>query len=378
MDNFFYKEILKRNAGLNPAELRAILPIMLYKYILKPILFLFSPETVHNVFVSFGEFLGKYSITRKVVRSIYGYKGPDISKTVDGITYTTPIILSAGFDYNARLTQILPSLGFGGVEIGSVTAKPCAGNTSPTLTRLPKSEALIINKGLKNDGVDVIIKRLKKTKRMKDFVIGVSIAKTNNKECADTHEAIKDYAYSFKRLNEEKVGDYYTINISCPNAFGGETFTTPDLLSQLLSKLAHIPTNKPVYIKMPISLSWEELNSLLQTISQFEYIKGVVFGNLNKDYEAITNTKEKPPQYRGGISGKPCFKPSNILIQKTKEGFGNRFTIIGCGGIFSPEDALCKLDLGSDLLQLITGMIFEGPSLMRRICVQISKQNQTK
>lgn len=339
----------------------------MYKKILKPIVFKFNPETIHKIFVLLGIFLGSNLFTRKLISLIYGYSGKDISKKVDGITYKTPIILSAGFDYNGNLTQILPSLGFGGVEVGSVTAKPCKGNQSPTLTRLPHSNAIIVNKGLKNDGVDVIIKKLKKKKRFKDFVIGISIAKTNNKECADTQEAIRDYCYSFTRLNEENIGDYYTINISCPNAFGGETFTKPDLLERLIFEIKKIPCSKPIYIKMPINIFWEETKDLLDIIVKYQ-ISGVIFGNLNKNYLDIPHDSERPPEYRGGISGKPCFHPSNILIEKTKKEYGDKLTIIGCGGIFTPVDAMYKFELGSELIHLITGMIYEGPSLIKKIC----------
>ncbi len=340
---------------------------MLYKYILKPILFKGSPERVHALFVFVGRILGSNEVSRKLVDIVYGYHGKDISKTVDGVKYKTPVILSAGFDYNANLTQILPSLGFGGVEVGSVTARPCVGNSSPTLTRLPNSRAIIVNKGLKNDSVDIIIERLKNKKRVKDFVIGVSIAKTNDKLSADTEEAIKDYCYSFKRLNEEQVGDYYTINISCPNAFNGETFTKPDLLEQLLHELKKISCAKPVYIKMPINLEWEETKKLLDIIVKHK-VSGVIFGNLNKNYLDIKHSPERPPEYRGGISGKPCFHPSNLLIEKTKKEYGEALTIIGCGGIFTPIDALYKFELGSELIHIITGMIYEGPSLIKRIC----------
>lgn len=344
----------------------------MYQRILKPTLFLFNPEFVHKVFVWKGVFLGSNPLTRKIINVVYGYHGSDISKVVDGITYKTPVVLSAGFDYNGHLTQILPSLGFGGVEVGSVTARPCRGNPSPTLTRLPDSKAIIVNKGLKNDGVDKIIERLKKKKRFKDFVIGISIAKTNDKQSADTQEAIKDYCYSFKQLNEENVGDYYTINISCPNAFGGETFTKPDLLEQLLFEIKKIPCTKPVYIKMPINIFWEETKDLLDVIVKYQ-INGVIFGNLNKNYLDIPHAPERPPEYRGGISGKPCFHPSNILIEKTKKEYENKLTIIGCGGIFTPVDAMYKFELGSSLIHLITGMIYEGPSLIKKICKEYSK-----
>lgn len=344
----------------------------MYKKILKPILFKCNPETVHGFFVLVGIFLGSNPITRTCVRWIYGYHGKKISKTVDGITYQTPIVLSAGFDYNGNLTQILPALGFGGVEIGSVTARPCLGNMSPTLTRLPNSNAIIVNKGLKNDGVDIIIERLKKKKKFTNFVIGISIAKTNDTQSADTREAIQDYCYSFRRLNEENIGDYYTINISCPNAFGGETFTKPDLLEQLLCEIKKIPCQKPIYIKMPINIFWEETKDLLDVIVKYK-INGVIFGNLNKNYLDIPHTSERPPEYRGGISGKPCFHPSNILIEKTKKEYGNKLTIIGCGGIFTPVDALYKFEIGSELIHLITGMIYEGPGLIKRICDEYAK-----
>lgn len=345
---------------------------MLYKHILKPILFIFSPTYVHAFFVYIGIFLGSNPLTRKLVRVIYDYRGPDISKKVDGLTYRTPVILSAGFDYNANLTNILPSLGFGGVEVGSVTARPCKGNSSPTLTRLPHSKAIIVNKGLKNDGVDKIIVRLKKKKRFENFVIGVSIAKTNDLLCAQTEEAIKDYCYSFKRLNEENIGDYYTINISCPNAFGGETFTKPDLLERLLCELRKINCTKPIYVKMPITIFWEQTKDLLDVILKYQ-LDGVIFGNLNKNYMDIPHDSERPPEYRGGISGKPCFHPSNILIEKTHKEYGDKLTIIGCGGIFTPTDALYKFELGSQLIHIITGMIYEGPSLIKKICKEYAK-----
>jgi len=322
-----------------------------------------------------GIFLGCNPITRWITKCIYGYWGKDISKTVDEIVYRTPVLLSAGFDYNARLTRILPSLGFGGVEVGSVTARPCLGNSSPTLTRLPNSKAIIVNKGLRNDGVDAIIKRLKRTPREPNFVIGVSIAKTNDEQSADIEEAIKDYCYSFMRLNEEHIGDYYTINISCPNAFGGETFTRPELLERLLHELRKIPCTKPIYIKMPINIFWEETNSLLEVILKYK-ITGVIIGNLNKNYLDIPHDTERPLEYRGGISGKPCFHPSNILIEKTKQAYGDQLTVIGCGGIMSPIDALYKFELGSDLIHVITGMIYEGPSLIKKICKAYVEKNK--
>lgn len=343
----------------------------MYKTFLKPILFVFSPEFIHNLFVSLGEFLGRFSAGRALTGLVYDYRGKDISKTIDGIHYRTPVLLSAGFDYNGRLSQILPFVGFGGEEVGSVTARACQGNPRPRLTRLPKSQSIIVNKGLLNDGVDAIISRLKKREQFKNFVVGISIAKTNDRQSAEESEGINDYAYSLKRLTEENVGDYYTINISCPNAFGGEPFTEPKSLERLLARLKSVPCNKPIYIKMPINLPWNKFEELLQVIINYGF-QGVVIGNLNKDYNSPALKDELPEKFRGGLSGKPCFELSNKLIRKTRMAYGNRLTIIGVGGIFSPEDALQKMEAGADLVQLITGMIYEGPGLIKRICKKVA------
>jgi dihydroorotate dehydrogenase len=345
----------------------------LYKNFLKPLLFKFDPEWVHNVFVDMGEMIGKISMGRSLIFQVYGYKGPDISKTVDGIKYKYPVMLAAGFDYNGRLASILDCMAFGGDEIGSVTARPCEGNPKPRLKRMIKSKSLVVYKGLRNQGVDKIIERLGKFKKPEGFVWGISIAKTNSPEVVSFEDGLEDYFYSFKRLIEKNTGDFYTINISCPNVHGGENFAEPERLNTLLQKLSVIECNKPVYAKMPINTSWEEFNKLLQVLDRYK-ISGVVIGNLNKNYEDADYPEETPAEYRGGLSGKPCFELSNELIRKTKENWGNRFAIIGCGGILSAEDAMKKLDAGADLLQLITGMIFEGPHLMKEICEAYAKR----
>jgi dihydroorotate dehydrogenase subfamily 2 len=340
---------------------------MLYEKLLKPLLFHLDPETAHNYAVSLGELCGRYSPSRAALDLIYGYHGQDASVRVDGLDYRTPILLSAGFDYNARLVNILPSVGFGGVEVGSVTAQPCAGNPVPRLTRLPRSGSIVVNKGLKNDGVDQIITRLSKQTPRPGFVTGVSIARTNIAATAASVEAgIADYLESFTKLNQAGTGDYYTINISCPNAHGGETFAQPERLEQLLNALETVPCAKPIYVKLPINLAWPEYQALLKVLDRHR-VNGVVIGNLNKDYSSLQDQSEAPVSYRGGLSGRPCFLPSNQLIRRTRAEYGRRFTIIGSGGIFSPADAMVKFAAGADLVQLITGMIYRGPGLIKRI-----------
>jgi dihydroorotate dehydrogenase len=322
-----------------------------------------------------GLMLGACAPCRVLMKLIYGYRGPDISKTVDGVYYKTPILLSAGFDYNGNLSQILPSLSFGGEEVGSITAKPCVGNPWPRLTRLPFSQSILVNKGLRNEGVDAVLARLATKKKIKDFVIGISLARTNDSNTCKVEEGIADYVYSLNQVVESKVGDYYTINISCPNAFGGEAFTTPDLLSKLFIELDKISRLKPLYVKMPISVSDNVFVQLLGVLDVHN-VQGVIVGNLNKDYSKIDKRDTIPEKYSGGLSGKPCFDRSNELIALTKTEYKDRFTIIGCGGVFSYEDAQKKFDLGADLIHLITGMIYEGPGLIKKICRGIARHQK--
>ena len=342
----------------------------MYSTLLKPILFRFDPERVHNWATALGERLGSTAFTRAAVSSIYNYRGTDLSQTVDGNTYRTPFILSAGFDYNARLTQILPTIGLGGVEVGSVTARPCAGNPKPRLRRLPRSRSILVSKGLRNEGVEKIVARLEKRARVKDFVVGISLARTNDAQAVDVEVGIGDYCASLKYCLAHDVGDYYTLNISCPNAFGGETFTTPPLLKKLLEAVKKISCPKPIYVKLPINLPWADFNNLLQVIADYN-LAGVIIGNLNKDYSALDWRDEAPAQYVGGLSGKPCRDLSTALIRQTRERYGKQFTIIGCGGVMSPQDARDKFSAGAVLIQLITGLIYEGPGLVKRLCLNV-------
>jgi len=343
----------------------------MYDHLLKPILFRFDPEKVHDFFIYLGEYLGSSPWSRAVTENIYGYSGPEISKTVDGIIFRTPFVLAAGFDYNGRLPGILPHIGLGGEEVGSVTARPCAGNPKPRLKRLPLSQSILVNKGLRNDGVDRVIERLREWKDDdgkwgKGFVVGVSIARTNDEQSVPIEAGIEDYCYSFKRLNEESVGDYYTLNISCPNAFGAEAFTEPALLDGLLSAIRKIPCSKPIYVKMPINVPWNQFSELLKVIDKHG-LNGVVIGNLNKDYSSLDFPSEAPTTYEGGLSGKPCQDLSNELIRKTKGAYGDRFTLIGAGGVMSSDDAMEKFAAGADLVQLITGVIYKGPGLVKKM-----------
>lgn len=337
-----------------------------YKNLLKRIFFRFDPELVHDSISLVGKLLGSNFLTRKLTSSIFNYKNRSfLEQNINGVVFNNPVGLSAGFDKEASLIKILPSVGFGFMTVGSVTYSPYKGNPHPRLFRLKKSKALVVYYGLKNAGIKKIIPRILKSKKViKNFPLSISIAKTNCKDTNTEETGIEDYYKTFKECLSNNVGNIYEINVSCPNTFGGEPFTTPESLKNLLKRLASLEINAPVFIKMPINLNWNDFKALLDVIVGFEYVTGVTIGNLNKDHASSTILDVIPSNVKGGISGKPTWELSNNLIEKTYKDYGQRLKIIGVGGIFSAEDAYHKIKLGSSIVELITGMIFEGPQLI--------------
>lgn len=331
----------------------------------KKIIFHFDSEKAHDFFTSFGETLGSHKMTKKSISKIFKFQHPSLKQNILGINFQNPIGLAAGFDYDARLTQILPDLGFGFETIGSITLKSYQGNPPPRLARLIKSKSLLVNKGLKNSSTSEIIKKLKNKKF--EFPLGVSVAKTNCKSNSHDNEAIEDYSESFKLLKKSNLGNFYELNISCPNAFGGEDFTTPKKLSRLLKKIDSLKLKKPLFLKMPIDFSENETKNLCE-IAEKHNVQGLIFGNLTKNRKnSKFDKKEIKNAGKGNFSGMPTQKKSNQLIKFAYKKYKSRFIIIGCGGVFSAEDAYEKIKLGASLVQLITGLIYEGPSLISEI-----------
>lgn len=337
-----------------------------YKLFGKPLFFLFDPELVHDRIGHLGYLLGSTQMTRDITKHLFYYENPKLTQKVAGLTFNNPIGLSAGFDKDAKLISILPSVGFGYMQVGSITDQPYEGNPKPRLYRLRKSKGIVVYYGLKNQGADILIPRIKSALKTKNFPVSISIAKTNADFTATDAAGIKDYASALKKLVNENAGDMYTINISCPNTFGGEPFTTPTKLDNLLNELKKVKTKKPLFIKMPINLAWNQFDGLLKVCIKHK-VTGVIIGNLNKDHNHHAIKDTIPPHYKGGISGYPTFALSNELISKTYQKYGNKLIIVGVGGVFSAADAYEKIKRGATLVQLITGMIFEGPQLIGKI-----------
>ena len=342
-----------------------------YKNIFKKILFKIDPEKVHDHAIKIGQFYGSNILLRKITSFFFSFSDSMLKQNICNIVFKNPVGLSAGFDKNAKVVKLMPSIGFGFIEIGSVTNNPCDGNPKPRLWRLPKSKGIIVNNGLNNDGAEIIFQKLLKDYKKWEIPVGVNIAKTNSLETVDIKKGVEDYLGGIKYFLN--IGNYLTINISCPNTYGGLPFTDPKRLNLLLKKINKLNIKKPIFLKIPPDLSFDVVDEIIELGEQYN-ITGFICSNLTKNrnnLKIVAEDIERVPEGVGGISGKPTEEITNNLIAYVYKKTNGKKIIIGCGGIFSAEDAYKKIKLGASLLQLITGMIFEGPQLISQINLRL-------
>lgn len=334
----------------------------MYKGMVKPYLFTKDPEDVHENITKIGILLSKHKISRAAVRKMFCYSSPALNTNVAGISFDNPIGLSAGFDKNAKLYNILPDVGFGFAELGSVTGEKCSGNPRPRLFRLPKEKSILVNYGLCNDGCEAISERLKNVKFR--IPIGISIAKTND-PLLDTEAGIKDYRKAF--ITMHPIGSYTTINVSCPNTYGGQTFGHPENLEPLLKTLAKERHIKPVFIKIKPDMNQKQLSEIIKIAENHDWVTGFIISNLTMNREGLKTSKEELDKVsiKGGLSGLPVKQRSNDTLKFVHQNTGK--ILIGCGGIFEGKDAYEKFKLGASLVQMITGLIYEGPGVVSKV-----------
>ncbi|MFW5703321.1 MAG: vitamin K epoxide reductase family protein [Patescibacteria group bacterium] len=341
---------------------------IMYRIVGKPLFFAMDPYHVHVKTMQIGELLGSYRVTRWLTRIMFFYHHRSLEQEIAGIRFPRPVGLSAGYDYEARLTQILPEIGFGFMTVGTITNQPFEGNPPPMLGRLPQSKSLLVNKGFRNPGADAIISRL--TGKIFRIPVGVSIGVTNSPKLDTMQKAIDDITEAFSKFEQSPVAhSYYELNISCPNLSNPVSFYETKNLENLLNKLDALKLKRPVFIKMPIEKSDDEVMAMMKVISRHQ-VAGVIFGNLQKDRKDKSFIPSEVSVWngkKGNFSGKPTWKRSNELISLVSKQYGKDLTVIGCGGTFSAEDAQEKRHRGASLVQLITGMIFIGPQLISQI-----------
>jgi len=342
-----------------------------YKYILKPILFLFDAELVHDFFTKSGEMLENYP---KLVSSVFAYKNPKLLKKIAGITFDNPIGLAAGFDYDGHMATVMKHVGFGFNTVGTVTAIAYEGNAKPRLMRLPLSKSLLVNKGFKSGGALVVRARLD-SKNLIGHTIGISVGSSNLPQIDSLTKAIADYLFTFKAFANRKYVKYFELNISCPNIALKGAFSSKENFTKLCKAVKALKLKQPVFVKMASEMSFKESDMLVEIALKYG-MKGVIFSNLVKDrtnkYLNIDEV-QKISHLPGNFSGKPTFENSVKLIQHTRKKFGKDIVIIGTGGVFNASDAKAKFDAGADLIQLITGMIYEGPQLIGQINQALSR-----
>ncbi len=338
-----------------------------YQAICKPFFFLFDPERVHDRMIASGAALGKSTCGRRLTRFAFAYSNRRLEQSIRGLRFRNPVGLAAGFDKNAVLTKILPAVGFGFMEVGSVTGRPCAGNPGQKLWRLKKSESIGVNYGLKNVGCEVISRALSKAEF--EIPLGISLAKTNSASTESETDGIADYIRAYRAFAETGVGDYYTLNISCPNAHGGQPFLEPDALSRLLDAFsaarASLGDSRPVFLKLSADMYPVQIDAIID-LARRHALAGFICSNLTKNRKNKRLIDDMIPD-RGGFSGAVVRGLSDNLVRSIYHKTGREFVIIGCGGIFSAEDAYAKIKAGASLVQLITGMIFRGPQLISDI-----------
>jgi dihydroorotate dehydrogenase len=327
-----------------------------YKFFLKPLLFLLSAETAHHFTICILKYTKAWG---------FRYKGSETPVTKMGLVFKNRLGLAAGLDKNAVAMDAWKSLGFGFIEVGTVTPKAQPGNPKPRLFRLPKDYALINRMGFNNQGMERIYKRLI-SKKPKNLILGVNIGK--NKDTPN-ELAILDYELCFKTFY--KIADFIVVNVSSPNTPNLRALQDRDQLSALmlaLNSLAkQLNTAIPLLLKIAPDLNSSQLDDIIELIEQYNWT-GVVSSNTSisrNDLHAAPHTLETIGN--GGLSGKPIEARSTEIIRYLRSKLSPKRVIIGVGGILSPMDAQNKISAGADLIQVYTGLIYEGPQLVHNI-----------
>ena len=338
----------------------------MYKKIVSPFLFLFDPESVHNFTFILLKLSFKFPLTKYIVSFLLSLEDPKLEKQLFGLNFKNPVGVAAGLDKNAAHIREFSSFGFGFVEVGTITPEPQIGNPKKRLFRLEKDNAIINRMGFNNEGLEKILTRLKNNY---DVIIGGNIGKNKSTPNA---EAKLDYLKCFKTLYD--YIDYFVINISSPNTPGLRELQTPNFLIDLFKDLnierANRKKYKPILIKISPDLEKNKIDELLQVIKHCK-IDGIVATNTTVNFPKLVS---KSKNELGGLSGAPLQKKSNQIISYISKKTNGKLPIIGVGGILSAKDAINKLRCGAHLVQLYTGIIYEGPAIAKKIKKQILKE----
>ena len=338
----------------------------MYKLV-KPLFFSMDPETAHHTISGGLRRFCKLWGGKRVLRTAYGYEHASLEREVFGLKFKNPIGLAAGFDKNAEYVEEMAALGFGIIEIGTVTPRPQPGNERPRLFRLVGDQALINRMGFNNQGVDVAATRLRQLKSRGNIIVGGNIGKN---KLTPNEDAVSDYIKCFDALFD--VVDYFVVNVSSPNTPGLRALQEKEPLTHILNTLQQRNSkegvSRPILLKIAPDLTDSQLDDIIDIVGATG-IAGVIATNTTIARDGLQAGSVAAEA--GGLSGRPLAKRATDVIRYLSTKSGGAFPIIGVGGIHTPDDALEKLSAGAALVQLYTGFIYEGPGLVKRICKKL-------
>jgi dihydroorotate dehydrogenase len=335
--------------------------VRVYRFV-RPLLFRADPERAHDAAVRAAELASGSRMVCRAVAARRPEADPRLAVDVAGMRFRTPLGLAAGFDKSARAVPLLSALGFGHVEIGSVSADPSAGNPRPRLFRLPAERAIVVHYGVPNDGAERVAERLARPRPA--VPLGINVVSTNRgaASAVEPDEAvIGDYAASVARLQEH--GDYVCLNLSCPNTRDGRGFFADrSRLRALLDGLADVGIHRPLFIKVAPFAAEGDLDSLLEAVEDAPFVSGF----------SVNLPPGKPAGIANGLPGAVSGPPSAAAAERTVAALYRRmdrarYVVIGSGGIFTAADAYRMIRLGASLVQLYTALVYEGPGVVRQV-----------
>ena len=338
----------------------------MYRKLILPFLFLFDPEKIHNFTFFTIKIIFKIPFLGFFTKSYFKVESDKLKRNLFGLTFPNPVGIAAGFDKNATHISEFEKFGFGFIEIGTVTPKPQIGNPKKRLFRLKQDNAIINRMGFNNDGVTKIKNRLHGNYNV---IIGGNIGKN---KITPNSEAKKDYLICFKELYE--LVDYFVVNVSSPNTPGLRELQSREFLSDLFVDLNKFRFNKknikPILLKISPDLSEDKIIELLEVIKQNK-IDGIIATNTTVNFPQLGSNNKRE---KGGLSGEPLYDKSNDVISFISKKTNGKLPIIGVGGILTPKQAIKKIEAGAHLIQLYTGIIYEGPSIANKINKELLNQ----
>ncbi len=337
----------------------------IYEPVIRSLAFLGDAEAMHDRAVRLGKRLGKSPRVTQWLTRRYAVEDPRLRCVVAGLEFPNPIGLAAGYDKSGHTVKALASLGFGAIEVGSVSADSSQGNPRPRLWRVPRDRAIVVNYGLPNEGAEQIARRLRDVEL--PVPLGINVVKTNRGYAEPEEAVFPDYEAGVRMVNG--ACDYLMLNLGCPNIESErDFFGTPGRIAELLRRLDAMELNTPVFLKVSPCGGDAFLDQLLEEADPYEWVKGFMFNLPPGKPVPLSVSAEKLETMPGAIAGKPI---QELIDERTAALYcrmdRQRYSLIAAGGVFTAEDAYRKIRLGASLVQLLAGLVYEGPGIVRSI-----------